>query len=60
MSIMSEMEKEELCTRIKAMTKEEQELAVSAIPSYILFSELLKRDLKKEKMLHDIHSILER
>lgn len=55
---MSELEKEELFTRIKGMTFEEKALAVTAIPSGILFNELRRREMTGDRMLKDISSIL--
>ncbi len=55
---MSELEQKELFQRIKGMTKEEQTLAVMAIPSEILLEEISRRDQIKQRMLTDIVGIL--
>ena len=56
---MVQIEREELFDRMKAMTAEEQQLAVMAFPSHILIDEISRRDKVSRKMLSDIRGILE-
>lgn len=41
---MSELEKQEIINRVKAMPQEEQILTVKGIPSDVLWDELKRRD----------------
>lgn len=41
---MSELEKQEIINRVKAMPEEEQILTVKGIPSDVLWDELKRRD----------------
>ena len=48
---MSELEREEFVSRIKAMSEEEKILACSLMPSEILVLELGKRLLEQERKI---------
>lgn len=51
---MSGLEKEEIATRVKAMTKSEIKLVAKMIPTNILWDELRRRDEVKTQKLQTI------
>lgn len=55
---MSELEKQEVISRIKGMTQEEQQLAIKVFPSEVLLEEVIRRDEVSRRMLSDIRNIL--
>ena len=55
---MSELEKQEVISRIKGMTEEEQQLAIKIFPSEILLEEVRRREEVSRNMLSDIRKIL--
>lgn len=50
---MSELEKQELHDRVKAMDAEELKVTVQCIPSEYLWDELVRRDITKTQMIEN-------
>lgn len=55
---MSEMEREELICRIRAMSLEEKELVIRLFPSEILYQEINRRDQISREVIRSIRSTL--
>lgn len=55
---MSKMEKEELATRIKAMSTEEKQLALKVFPTELLFNELIRREHVQNNLITSLKSML--
>ena len=55
---MSELEKEEITSRICAMSTEEQVMVCSLLPSEVLAFEIRTRLLMQEKIINDAASAL--
>ena len=54
---MSEIERNESRSRVKAMTDEEQELAAKCLPTSVLMSEINRRSEKAAEVLTDVLNI---
>lgn len=55
---MGEMEKQELATIIKAMTEEDKLLAIKMFPSDMLWDELKRRDLIRERIIAGVKDLV--
>ena len=55
---MGEMEKQELATIIKAMTDEDKLLAIKMFPSDMLWDELKRRDLIRERIIAGVKDLV--
>lgn len=55
---MSELGKEIIISRIRGMTKEEKEIALKAMPTYLLLAEISRREDLTETVLKNIYNIL--
>lgn len=55
---MSEMERDELVCRIKAMSLEEKELVIKVFPSDILYQEINRRDKVSREVIGSIKNTL--
>lgn len=55
---MSEMERDELVCRIKAMSLEEKELVIKLFPSDILYQEINRRDKVSREVIGTIKNTL--
>ena len=55
---MGEMEKQELATIIKAMTEEDKLLAIKMFPSEVLWDELKRRDLIRERIIAGVKDLV--
>ena len=55
---MGEMEKQELATIIKAMTDKDKILAIKMFPSDMLWNELKRRDLIRERIIASVKDLV--
>lgn len=55
---MSEMERDELVCRIKAMSLEEKELVIKVFPSDVLYQEINRRDKVSREVIGSIKNTL--
>lgn len=55
---MSEMERDELVCRIKAMSLEEKKLVIKLFPSDILYQEINRRDKVSREVIGSIKNTL--
>lgn len=55
---MGEMEKQELATIIKAMAEEDKLLAIKMFPSDMLWDELKRRDLIRERIIAGVKDLV--
>jgi len=55
---MSELERDELICRIKAMSLEEKELVIKVFPSDILYQEINRRDRVSREVIGSIKNTL--
>lgn len=55
---MSELDKEIIISRVRGMTKEEKEIALKAMPTYLLLAEISRREDLTETVLKNIYNIL--
>lgn len=55
---MGEMERQELATIIKAMTDEDKLLAIKMFPSDMLWDELKRRDLIRERIIAGVKDLV--
>ncbi len=56
---MSEFEREELKSRVEAMTLEEKKQTIAVMPSELLFQELMFRDKVNRETLKRIETLVE-
>lgn len=56
---MSEFEREELKSRVEAMTLEEKKQTVALMPSELLFQELMIRDRANREVINRIKTYIE-